>query len=122
MAKYNYRKAIVSDLKDWIKDAVDNLDELKDDDMPDWIYDEVWAEDSVTGNGLSFYADEDTCSEYLSGNYDLVYEAMNTFGYDDINTLIDQYKNQSLARYFDCTVRCYLLSECIGIAIEELVK
>lgn len=127
MDKYDYRRALTDDIKDWIvndTDIMDNgFDELRDDELPNWIYDEVWNEDSVTGNSSYFYNTEEKCSEYLSGNYDILYEAAHEFNMDDeINILIKYYENKSLARYFDCTIRCYLLSECIGTALKELIN
>ena len=127
MNKYDYRRALTDDIKDWIvndTDIMDNgFDELRDDELPNWIYDEIWDQDEITGNGTYFYNTEEKCSEYLAGNYELLYAAIREFCVDDnINILIEYYKNESLARYFDCTIRCYLLSECIGTALEELIN
>lgn len=125
MEKYDYRRAIIDDLKDWIVNESDIMEEgIKenhDDDLPNWIYDEVFDEDSVTGNGTYYYGTEEFCSECLSGNFDLLYEAAHEFAIDDeINVLIQHYEHKDLARYFDCTIRCYLLGECIEKALEEL--
>ena len=123
--KYDYRRAITDDLKDWIindTDILENPDAYGDrDTLENWIYDEVWAEDSVTGNGYGWYDTEEKCSEYISNNFELLYEAAREYCIDDdVNILIEQYENKSLARYFDCTIRCYLLGECITTALEEL--
>ena len=68
-----------------------------------------------------YYGTEDFCSECLSGNFDLLYQAMRVFAIDDeVNVLIKHYENKDLARYFDCTIRCYLLMDCIYQAIDEL--
>ena len=127
MDKYDYRRALTDDLKDWIVNNTDIMEEgvveERDNELPNWIYDEVWGEDSITGNGYSYYASEEKCSEYLADNYDILYDAAREFCLDDdINILINHYKNKDLARYFDCTIRCYLLGECIDVALEELVK
>ena len=123
--KYDYRRAITDDLKDWIvndTDILENPDSYGDrDTLENWIYDEVWTEDNVTGNGYSWYDTEEKCSEYLSDNFDLLYTAAHEYNMnDDVNILIEHYQNKALARYFDCTIRCYLLGECIEIALEEL--
>lgn len=123
MEKYDYRRAITDDLKDWIVNETDIMEEEYGDDLPNWIYDEAFNEDSVTGNGTYYYGTEEFCSECLSGNFDLLYEAVREFAIDDeVNVLIQHYKNKDLARYFDCTIRCYLLGECIEKALEELNK
>lgn len=127
MEKYDYRRAIIDDLKDWIVNESDIMEEGikedRDDDLPNWIYDETFDEDSITGNGTYYYGTEEFCSECLSGNFDLLYEAAHEFAIDDeINVLIQHYEHKDLARYFDCTIRCYLLMDCIYQAIEELIK
>ena len=121
MEKYDYRRAITDDVKDWIVNETDILEKEFTDDLYDWIYDEVFDNDGITGNGWSYYNTEEKCSEYLSGNFDLLYEAAHEFCVDDeINILINHYEDKSLARYFDCTIRCYLLMDCIYTAIKEL--
>lgn len=126
MEKYDYRRAIIDDLKDWIINETDIIEEGvvdgRDDDLYNWIYDEVFDEDSITGNGTYYYGTEEFCSECLSGNFDLLYEAMHEFAIDnEINILISHYENKDLARYFDCTIRCYLLMDCIYKAVEEIL-
>lgn len=125
MEKYDYRRVITDAVKDWIINDTDLLEEggssIYDDDIANWIYDEVWCEDSITGNGIYYYDTEDKCSEYVCNNFDLLYEAAHEFCLDDdVNILIKHYEDKSLARYFDTTIRCYLLSECIEKALEEL--
>ena len=127
MEKYDYRRAITDDIKDWIVNETDIIEEgikeNRDDDLYNWIYEEVFDEDSVTGNGPYYYGTEDFCSECLSGNFDILYEAAHEFAIDDeINILIKHYEDKDLARYFDCTIRCYLLIECVYAAVEELIK
>ena len=125
MNKYDYRRAITDDIKDWIVNDTDLIEEGymdgRDDDLYNWIYDEVFDEDSITGNGAYYYDTEDKCSEYLSNNFDLLYPAIEEFEVDnEVQILIKHYENQDLARYFDCTIRCYLLMDCIYAAVDEL--
>lgn len=127
MEKYDYKRAITDDIKDWIVNETDIIEEGikedRDEDLYNWIYEEVFDEDSVTGNGPYYYGTEDFCSECLSGNFDILYEAAHEFAIDDeVNILIKHYEDKDLARYFDCTIRCYLLMECVYAAIEELIQ
>ena len=127
MEKYDYRRAIIDDIKDWIVNETDIIEESikedRDEDLYNWIYEEVFDEDSVTGNGSYYYGTEDFCSECLSGNFDILYEAAREFAIDDeVNVLIKHYEDKDLARYFDCTIRCYLLMECVYAAVEELIQ
>ena len=118
MEKYNYKEAIVHDIKEYIITNEIEID-LEDDEASNWLYDELWGEDSITGNGAFFYDTEEHCSEYICSNLNLAFTACEEFG-TNIPLLKIQGKNGSLARYIDCTIRCYLLGECIEQAIEEL--
>jgi len=122
MEKYDYRRAITNDIKQYIKDnPIDWADPFIVDDLEGHWYEHLWDEDCITGNGPYWYDTEEKCSEYVSQNFDLLYEAFKEFCVDDDPAiLIKQYENKSLARYFDCTIRCYLLLECIRQALEEL--
>lgn len=127
MEKYDYKRAITDDVKDWIVNDTDLIEEgymeRRDDDIYNWIYDETFSEDGITGNGAYYYGTEEFCSQCLSGNFDLLYLAMDEFGIDaEVRTLIKHYEKKDLARYFDCTIRCYLLMDCIYTAVDELIK
>jgi len=123
MKKYNYEEAIVNDLKDWItnEDVISELKDLNYEDLFETIYDEAFTIDSITGNGLDYYDTEDNCSKYLAGNIELLYLAARDYCIDDdINTVIKHYEDKSLARYFDATIRCYLLGDCIDEVLKEI--
>lgn len=124
MEKYDYEKAIINDIINYIKDNYVELDwTTSDDDIVDYLNDILWNEDCITGNGTQYYDTENKCSEYLCQNSDILYEAAQEFCIDDnINMLISQFENKTLAQYFDSTIRCYLLNSCIYQAIQELKK
>ena len=122
MKKYDYRKAIIKDIKQYIKNNPQDWPDPREiDDIEEYWYDILWYTDGIVGNYGNWYDTEEKCAEYLCHNINLVYEAAREFCIDDdINILIEHYENKSLARYFDCMVRCYLLGECIHQALEEL--
>ena len=118
MEKYDYKQAIINDLKEYLKyEKIDK--ELTYEELYDNIYDNVYNEDNVTGNGVDYYDTEEKCSEYLSNNFDLLYEAMREFCVDGVS-LVTHYEDNSLARYFDCTIRCYLLGECLEEVLNQM--
>ena len=120
MEKYDYRQALINDIKQYIQDNPYQLaDPFITDNLEEYWYDILWAEDCITGNGGDWYDTEEKCAEYICHNMDLIYEAAEEYGIDDMKTLRKYYESQSLARYFDCTIRCYLLGECLQQALEN---
>ena len=121
MNNYDYRKALISDIKEYIKDNPNAVyvDPMVDDEISNYWYDVLWTEDCITGNGAFWYAKEDECEEFLAHNIDLALEACNEFGVD-MKMLFEAATNGNVARYIDCTIRCYLLGECLEQALEEI--
>lgn len=116
--KYDYRAAIESDVKRWIRDNEDMITEFMDDHENDidqlleWLDEQLWVEDSVTGNGSGMYATTWMCEEYLCHNLDLYTEACREFG---------QQPSVQDACAMDVTIRCYLLSEVIYDVVPRIV-
>ncbi len=123
MNKYNYLEAMVEDIKDWMHNNDFNLSEYTDlDEVREDLYDELFAEESVTGNGLSWYDTEFKCEEYICHNLDLLFEAVFEYGETEEMLLDNIHKyarEKSFARWADCTIRCYLLSSAINEVLEE---
>ena len=114
--EYDYRQQVKSDILNYIKNNninfrdFNNLNELKE-----YIKNKVWNEDCVTGVGSSSYF----CSLYeaeeaVAHNWELLQEALEAFGYCNINVI------ERRAEWADLTIRCYLLDECIEKALEEI--
>ena len=54
MDKYDYKKAIVKDIKEYIKNNPQQVaDPFVTDDIENYWYDILWAEDCITGNGAN---------------------------------------------------------------------
>ena len=123
--RYDYELEVMNSLKRWITGETDILDNREaygtDEELADWIEDEVWANDEITGNGDFAYDSEDQCSTYLAGNTELLYEALTAMNPDDDEmSLLEHYRQQDLMQYFDTCIRCYVLKECIGYVMEDL--
>ena len=121
MDKYNYYTEVANDIVCWMDKDGDPFDISQfenREDTAEYLYDILWHEDSVTGNGGCFYADEDMCEEFLCHNINLIIDACDDF-YVDYPILRQQYKNKNLARFLDCTIRCYVLMTAIYSALEE---
>lgn len=108
MKDYNYLESMIEDIVNYIKD--NNITDLD----YDKLYEELWCEDCITGNGGMYYATEYECESFLCHNWSLIGEALRGFcvPYDN---LIDKD-----AQYFDSLVRCYLLGEALDSALEVI--
>jgi len=115
MERYDYRQNVKDDVKTYIKDNEIHWTEDDRDDVSQQLNDDLWTEDSVTGNGSGSYtfntwqAEENVCH-----NTDLLAEALDEWGQQGENIL------EKGAEWADVTIRCYLLGECIGTAMDEL--
>ena len=123
MNKYDYYIEVQNDVENWIElnDDLFNMSNFDNkDDAAEYLYDQMWDDDSITGNGPDGYADEYLCEEFLCHNLDLLIEAMREFDvmHDpfSIRSYID---NHRLARYLDCTIRCYVLGQVIDRVLEN---
>lgn len=54
MTYYNYREAIKSDIREYIKDNV-NTNEFTPDELQEYLEEQLWVNDSVTGNASGSY-------------------------------------------------------------------
>ena len=120
---YNYRINIIEDCKEAIKERYNNSAEFCkawEDDIAGLynnLYDDLWVDDSVTGNASgSYWFNSWKAGEALQGNWDLLRDALAEFGCEDVNP-IDKGEE-----WCDVTIRCYLLGECLSDAIAELIN
>ena len=104
--EYNYYEAVLEDVREALKETdVRDYDEL---------YNQLWIDDAVTGNGSGSYTfNTYQAEENLCHNMDLLREALEEFGCD-ISYL------EKGAEACDVTIRCYLLGQALSEALEEL--
>ena len=121
MNKYEYRTEMATDILNYIDSNITLEDWEFRTDLEDYLYDELWIEDSVTGNGGDYYDTENNCESYLAYNLDLMMEVCEEFCLD-IKVLLQHYHDGDLARYLDCTIRCYLLGEVLHDVLNNIWK
>lgn len=103
--KYDYFETIKEDIREYLK----NTDE-RDFNI---LYDEMFVDDSITGNGSGSYTFSAwQAEENLNHNLDLLKEALQEFGSD-----LDYMEN---AEACDVTIRCYLLGQALQEVLEEI--
>lgn len=118
MTTYNYFEAVKEDVKNYIENEIDIREAFKIaedvDRLKDNLYDDLFCNDSVTGNASGSYTFNTwQAEENLCHNIDLLKEALEEFGCD-----IDYLEKGAEA--CDVTIRCYLLASAISEVIDEL--
>ena len=119
---YNYLEAMVDDIKDYIDENI-NLDEFEDrQELEEKLNDDLWTEDSVTGNGSGSYTfDRHKSYENVQGDLDAmdyIRDLVSEFGVD-AETVAEKFLDEDY-EYWDVSIRCYLLGQAIGEALNEL--
>ena len=112
--RYDYLEQVTSDAKEAILENMEywNFDDR--DELEQVANDELWADDSVTGNASgSYYCNAWKAEEALYHNWDLLADAIAEFG-GDTDIL------RQGAEACDVTIRCYLLGQAISAALDEL--
>ena len=106
MEKYNYLENLKEDIKTYIKENnITDLDESS-------LYDDMFINDSITGNGCgSYYCNAWKAEEALAHNLDLLQEAYEEFG------STPELNNPEAC---DVTIRCYLLGQALHEVIKEM--
>lgn len=115
METYNYLESVKDSVIDYINENVSVSDFETREELSEKLYEECFISDSVTGNASgsftfnSFEAEENVCH-----NLGLLSEAVCEFGYSGENII------EKGAEWMDVTIRCYVLSEAIGLALDEI--
>ena len=119
---YDYREAVKADIKAWLVDNFEQLEDSVDDttdreEVAEFLHDELWAEDSVTGNASGSYTfNREQAKKYVNDNMELAVEACKEF--DCIKKFADAIADNDY-ELLDVTIRCYLLGEVIDAVIDE---
>ena len=112
---YNYLENVTNDAKQAILENMTEWSFTDREDLEEIAYDNLWVDDSVTGNASGSYTFSTwQAEENLCHNMDELEDACNEFG-QDIGEAVKQG-----AEYCDVTIRCYLLGQAISAAIDEL--
>lgn len=111
---YNYLEAVKDDIKEYLRDNIE-LKEYTREELQEKLNDDLWFEDSVTGNASgSYYCNAWRAEEALAHNWDLLAEALEEFGDTNFNVL------RQGAEACDVTIRCYLLGQAIDEVLDEI--
>lgn len=86
---YDYREAMAEDVKEWIKENIDLTEWTEDrEGLEQQLNDDLWTEDCITGNASgSYYCNSYNAEESIAHNWDLLNEALDEFGQNNINVI-----------------------------------
>lgn len=114
MTNYNYLESIKADVKEYINNEITLKDFTDREELEQKLNDDLWVEDSVTGNASgSYYCNAWKAEEALAHNWDVLEEALAEFGCEE-NPI------EKGAEWCDVTIRCYLLGQAIAEVLEEM--
>lgn len=117
MARYNYLEVIKEDVRTYINENEIKVNSSNREEVEQTLNDDLWAEDSVTGNGSGSYTfNRWEAEENICHNLGLLAEALEEFGGSTGEAL------ERGAEYCDVTIRCYLLPRAISEVIDEILS
>lgn len=121
MEKYNYLENVTADAKQAILENLNYWDFTDREELEEIANDSLWADDSVTGNGSGSYTfNREAAKKYVTRSDD---------GMDTLRDAVREFCCEHEAftafleedwEYLDVTIRCYLLSQAISAALDEL--
>ena len=116
---YNYLEAMKEDIKEYISNEINLADFTDRDELENSLYDDLFTEDSVTGNASGSYTfSRAQAQKYVTENIDILKDACEEFGTDAASVgewfLSDDWEKM------DVTIRCYLLGQAISEALDDM--
>lgn len=119
--RYDYRAAVTADILEYIEYNVDLADFGDIDELEEHLNEVLWREDSVTGGASGSYTFSSAqAREYVLENMDELQAAACELGIDASEIGKQLLSNEW--EWADITIRCYLLSECIELALEQVAS
>ena len=118
MERYDYNEAMREDIREYIAENYEReeiAEKLLDrDEWEEQLRDDLWTEDSVTGNASGSYTFSTwEAEENLCHNMGLLEDALREFGSEGADIL------ERGAEWCDVTIRCYLLADVLSEVLDE---
>ena len=114
MERYDYQNAVENDVRNYVSENVNLNDFETKEELCNWLNDNLWMEDSVTGNASGSYTfNAWEAEENLCHNLDLLSEAIEETG---ASTDILKDGPESC----DVAIRCFLLGQAVDAVVDEV--
>jgi hypothetical protein len=120
MEEYNYLEAVKADVLEYLNNEVD-FDEFADRDaLEEYLYDVLFVDDSVTGNGSGSYTfNSFEARQYVICNLPLLIEISEDYG--SLKDTMLHIKDENW-EYCDVVIRCGVLHQSISDVLDEYFK
>ena len=110
---YSYKEELRKDIMDYVEENGIDIVHGDSDDIREQLYDDLFTEDSVTGNASgSYFCNAWKAREAVFGDEnaeDYIRELISDYGLD-AGTIAEHFMDWE---YWDVSIRCYLLGEVI---------
>lgn len=115
---YNYLEAMKEDIRNYLADNEWRLSDYSRDKLEEKLNDDLWDDDSVTGNGSGSYtfSTADARNYVIADGEEYYQEAVEEYGMD-AETIAEHLFDYE---YIDVTIRCYLLGQAISEVMDEM--
>lgn len=119
MKEYDYREAMIADIKEYLSDNNIEITDSNREELEEELYDKLWDEDSITGNGPFNYASEEECKTFImSVPTPIIADILREYD-TSYNTLLNALQEENIYRFLDTSIRCYYLGECLYQVLYE---
>lgn len=117
---YDYRKAVKDDIINFLEENEDRIKDMTKDEIIEFVNDEGWTDDYVTGNESGSYTfNREKAKEYVLANFDLLRESADEF--DSKNQYADWLFGENWEA-LNVSIRCYLLGQEAEEAVDEYLR
>lgn len=117
-----YNDEVKADVIEWINENIDYIDDdvkADKDDLFEYLNDNLWTADSVTGNGSGSYTfSRSKAMENVFADIETVKDALKEFCVP-AETIAEKFLESDF-EYFDVTARCYVLGSAIYEVLEDM--
>ena len=118
---HDYVEEMKADIAQYIADEAEIECGEDRDSFEQRLNDDLWFEDSVTGNGSGSYTFSTAkAHENVMGNEDYIREMVHEWGIE-AQDLVDRFLRGEW-EWFDVSIRCYLLGQVLAEVLDELTE
>lgn len=115
-----YTTDLLTDIREYIDENINYADYESLDHLRNYLNDELWANDDITGNGPNggyYSSTADARERFFDDAFDNFEEVVSELS--DPSTVMEHFLEGDWD-WFDTLVRCYLLGGCIDSVLDDI--